>query len=198
MNIDIASLKQVAQAATPGKWTDICAEYGYQIVLESEPKPGVIVVDDFTADDKAYVLNANPAVVLELIARLGLAENIRSTGWIVSLDAWLLCIARIKDADVRRSMTEFLLKVDQAGIDFVARKQMLTTAMTNLLRFAERNICTHEDTHRAGVIWEVCSACGAKWADDEGGKPEFTWPDEIAVARAAIAEPVAAENQGGV
>lgn len=38
-----------------------------------------------------------------------------------------------------------------------------------LLKIAYRNICTHEERHRAGAIWEVCDGCSAKWADDEGG-----------------------------
>ena len=41
----------------------------------------------------------------------------------------------------------------------------------------ERNTCMHEETHRGGVLWEICDLCGAKWADDRGGRPEFQWPD---------------------
>jgi iron complex transport system substrate-binding protein len=26
----------------------------------------------------------------------------------------------------------------------------------------------HEDTYRGGSIWTICSACGMKWADDNG------------------------------
>ena len=29
--------------------------------------------------------------------------------------------------------------------------------------------------------------CGEKWADDEGGKPEFKWPAEILLAEAVLA-----------
>ena len=43
--------------------------------------------------------------------------------------------------------------------------------MENVADYAANNTCLHEDTHRGGVIWEICSSCGAKWADDEGGKP---------------------------
>ena len=41
----------------------------------------------------------------------------------------------------------------------------------SLLIYAEQQVCLHEETHRGGVIWEICDSCGAKWADDEGGKP---------------------------
>jgi len=56
-----------------------------------------------------------------------------------------------------------------------------------LLSWAEAQICLHEETHRGGAIWEICDQCGAKWADDEGGRPEFQWPGEITNARALLA-----------
>lgn len=65
--------------------------------------------------------------------------------------------------------------------------QRLRGALTQLLSYAERQICAHDNTHRGGAIWEICDDCGAKWADDEGGKPEFKWPNEIEAARAALA-----------
>lgn len=69
--------------------------------------------------------------------------------------------------------------------------QSLTTereAFQRLLEYAESQICTHEETHRGGAIWEICDQCGAMWADDEGGRPEFAWPKEIEDARAALAQ----------
>lgn len=63
----------------------------------------------------------------------------------------------------------------------------LKEALENLLRFAECQICYHESTHRGGSIWTICDDCGAKWADDEGGKPEFKEPNEIVNARKALA-----------
>ena len=65
--------------------------------------------------------------------------------------------------------------------------QRLREALTQLLSYAERQICAHDNTHRGGAIWEICDDCGAKWADDEGGKPEFKWSNEIEAARAALA-----------
>jgi hypothetical protein len=54
--------------------------------------------------------------------------------------------------------------------------------MRDLLYWAENNICLHEETHRGGAIWEICDACGAKWADDEGGKPASTTPAPLQAA----------------
>lgn len=65
--------------------------------------------------------------------------------------------------------------------------QRLREALTRLLSFAEQQVCTHEETHRGGAIWEICDMCGAKWADDEGGKPDFEWPAEIEAARGLLA-----------
>lgn len=57
-----------------------------------------------------------------------------------------------------------------------------------LLTHIERTTCTHEETHRGGGIWEICGMCGAKWADDEDGKPEFSWPACVIAARARLGE----------
>jgi hypothetical protein len=57
----------------------------------------------------------------------------------------------------------------------------------DLLKHIEQNTCTHDETHRGGAIWEICDSCGAKWADDEGGKPEFVWPDVVERAREYLA-----------
>ena len=64
----------------------------------------------------------------------------------------------------------------------------LVDALEAVLKHAEEHIpeCLHEDTHRGGAIWEICDQCGAKWADDEGGRPEWKEPPEWAMARAAL------------
>lgn len=67
------------------------------------------------------------------------------------------------------------------------RAKRLEEALETLLRFAECQICYHESTHRGGSIWTICDDCGAKWADDEGGKPKFKEPKEIVNARKALA-----------
>jgi hypothetical protein len=57
-----------------------------------------------------------------------------------------------------------------------------------LQRRDEMNTCQHEDTYRGGVIWEICSACGMKWADDMGGRPEWEDPEEwVAADRLLVA-----------
>ena len=58
--------------------------------------------------------------------------------------------------------------------------------IAGLVYEVERNICPHEETHRGGQ-WEICDMCGAKWADDRGGKPEFKWPEVVEKARAMLA-----------
>lgn len=49
----------------------------------------------------------------------------------------------------------------------------------DLIGHIEKNTCPHEETYRGGTIWEICSSCGAKWADNEGGKPAYTTPKVI-------------------
>ncbi|MBR7846353.1 hypothetical protein ACNUIU_33180 [Pseudomonas aeruginosa] len=66
-----------------------------------------------------------------------------------------------------------------------------------LVREVERKTCCHEETHRGGAIWEICDSCGAKWADDEGGKPEFAWPESVEKAREFLATHPAVEQAGG-
>lgn len=48
---------------------------------------------------------------------------------------------------------------------------LLALQLRSVLEYAEQATCLHEETHRGGAIWEICDYCGAKWADDEGGKP---------------------------
>jgi hypothetical protein len=66
------------------------------------------------------------------------------------------------------------------------RVEMLREALTGLRDYALKSVCYHDETHRAGAIWEICDLCGKKWADDEGGKPEFKEPKEISKANAAL------------
>ena len=47
----------------------------------------------------------------------------------------------------------------------------LVVHLRSVLEYAERETCTHEETYRGGAIWEICDSCGAKWSDEEGGKP---------------------------
>jgi hypothetical protein len=67
-----------------------------------------------------------------------------------------------------------------------AENARLQEALKNLLDRDERNTCQHEETHRGGFLWEICDVCGAKWADDMGGKTEWKDPPEWVAARAAL------------
>lgn len=60
-------------------------------------------------------------------------------------------------------------------------------ALDGALMEWSRNVCTHEDTYRGGVLWTICRNCHAKWADDEGGMPEWKKPDRIATAYSVLA-----------
>ena len=51
-------------------------------------------------------------------------------------------------------------------------KQEVLSVLKAVTDYAAENTCLHEETYRGGSIWEICSLCGAKWADDEGGKPK--------------------------
>ena len=64
----------------------------------------------------------------------------------------------------------------------------LLETLKGIVAWAERNICTHEDTHRGGTLWEICDRCGAMWADDKGGKPVFAYPQDVFQAMKAIKE----------
>ncbi len=64
----------------------------------------------------------------------------------------------------------------------------LLAALKSLASFTDGNICRHETTHRGGHLWEICDDCGARWADDMGGKPDACDPEPLAAARAIIAK----------
>ncbi|HGM4824757.1 TPA: hypothetical protein ACKP7E_001786 [Pseudomonas aeruginosa] len=69
--------------------------------------------------------------------------------------------------------------------------------LRGLVSEIERQTCEHAETHRGGAIWEICDSCGAKWADDEGGKPEFEWPESVEKAREFLAAHPTVEQAGG-
>jgi hypothetical protein len=68
------------------------------------------------------------------------------------------------------------------------KNAQLRDALKNLLNYAERNECHHENTHRGGVIWTICDECGMKWADDKGGFKPYCEPVEITAARQALGD----------
>ena len=65
-------------------------------------------------------------------------------------------------------------------------RAQLVEALQDLLAYAESQICSHEETHRGGAIWEICDICGDCWADDDGGKPPRQDPEEIVATRSAL------------
>ena len=67
------------------------------------------------------------------------------------------------------------------------RIKALEDALRKLLARDQLNTCQHENTHRGGANWEICEDCGAKWADDRGGKPTWADPPEWVAARAHLA-----------
>jgi len=58
--------------------------------------------------------------------------------------------------------------------------------LKDLVEHIDSETCQHEETHRGGAIWEICDGCGKKWADDEGGKPEFKHAPPVAAAIAYL------------
>lgn len=56
-----------------------------------------------------------------------------------------------------------------------------------LLDHVDTNTCLPETAHRGGAIWTICSDCGRKWADDDGGFKPHVDPRPVKLARAALA-----------
>ena len=69
-------------------------------------------------------------------------------------------------------------------------KKRVLDILKGVTEYAARNTCMHEETYRGGSIWEICSMCGKRWADDRGGKPvdAHELPKEIAAAYDLIGE----------
>ena len=77
--------------------------------------------------------------------------------------------------------------MDNLTEQYVQDNLKLRTALQELLTYAERQTCQHDDTHRAG-IWTVCDTCGRKWADDEGGFIPYEEPKAFTKAREVLDE----------
>ena len=63
----------------------------------------------------------------------------------------------------------------------------IAAALDGALNEWARNTCTHEETHRGGVLWTICDHCGAKWADDRGGFQPWQEPERITTAYSVLA-----------
>ena len=100
--------------------------------------------------------------------------------------------SKVAAAELRRLSAENKLLHERHHDDNVeytrvlAQRDALLEALKAMLHRDERNTCRHEETHRGGALWEICDSCGAMWADDEGGKPEWEDPREWTQARTAI------------
>ena len=60
--------------------------------------------------------------------------------------------------------------------------------LERLLKYVDAETCHHEDTYRGGAIWTVCRGCGKQWADDRGGFTPYEDPQQVAEARAFLAQ----------
>lgn len=93
---------------------------------------------------------------------------------------------------IDQGLTDFGLVAEGVMDSFFATvfSPELTTraeaALSALLRRDQRNTCMHDETHRGGAIWEICDQCGARWADDKGGRPEWKDPPEWVEAEAVL------------
>ena len=93
--------------------------------------------------------------------------------------------------------TEVIGLTNFSGGYCVAVPDAARSIIEALVDHVERETCMHENTHRGGAIWEICDDCGAQWADDRGGRPEFKWPPAVERANAYLAAaPVAPEREG--
>lgn len=63
--------------------------------------------------------------------------------------------------------------------DFKGLMHEIRDSLNQMLCQRENDTCQHEETSRGGTIWEICNQCGCKWADDEGGRPEYKTPKDI-------------------
>jgi len=92
----------------------------------------------------------------------------------------------IKRGDTWKSQCANEAEVTAERDALVGQVAALCDVMPDLIRLAENDNCSHQSTYRGGVLWEICDQCGAKWADDEGGKPPYVEPPAIVAASRAI------------
>jgi hypothetical protein len=79
---------------------------------------------------------------------------------------------------------------------WAVREAIYRNHLHALVDLIEMTTCTHENTHRGGAIWEICDDCGAKWADDMGGKPAvFVWSRCVEDARKLLSAAPKAPQQ---
>jgi hypothetical protein len=91
--------------------------------------------------------------------------------------------------------TQFLVPKSLRDTILAALRTPAPAIVTEALKYADMEICRHEETHRGGVLWTICDACGMKWADDQGGFKPSPWPAMYDKAIAALqAQPAQAQG----
>ena len=134
---------------------------------------------DPTPEEIRAALEAASPVVREDLVKLVEIMDTKAKGERNSMgDLWLDFWCH----DVARAIERMALRTADAE----AQVRELVEALERVLRRDENQTCPHDETYRGGNIWEICHSCGAKWADDEGGKPEWHDPQEWDIARALI------------
>lgn len=152
----------------------------------------VVDVANTQLSARLHIEKIRVAALEEEIAALKATAQVYKTPEILSLVEKLVrSWSSFRDEDLLEVLGKRRMQARKNLEDAIS--QALSTSATlgrktveDLLAFAESRICTHEETHRGGLIWEICNSCGRKWADDEGGKPKFKWPDAIKNARTLL------------
>jgi len=153
------------QAGKMKRYKDVVGQEKFQVVLQP---PGVEGLDGYCGSIGNIPDEAIDNLLLEMAARI---DRMRSAlEWMTDL----------VERDREKTRTK--------STDYTPKMEEVTKTLSDLLEFAERNHCLHEETYRGGVIWEICSLCGAKWADDEGGKPSdaHKYPKQILQAQTVL------------
>jgi len=96
--------------------------------------------------------------------------------------------ADIKDAAYEQTLVWCAEQVRARVNTLESLNRELVEALEKLLARDQRNTCQHEETHRGGVLCEICDNCKVSWADDEGGKPPWSDPTEWIAAEAALSK----------
>lgn len=139
--------------------------------------------------------SAGGEAMSDLVARLRSGEDGLEYAAADELDALRAENARLREsaelnADYHRREMKLQTEIASLALEessaIKAENARLRQALKNLLDRDERYTCQHEETHRGGFLWEICDCCGAKWADDMGGKTEWKDPPEWVAARAAL------------
>lgn len=104
-----------------------------------------------------------------------------------SIEAEFEALKEERQKEKNELMKTFLSQLEKE-LSHKETKETLLKVLEDLLDWSYKQICTHENTHRGGILWEICDDCGARWADDRGGRPEFEYPKEVVKAEEVISK----------